>query len=112
MFRLINIHAFLQNCLIIQQKSDAEIEYFLEKYSLMASKSHSNKSAVSFESNPYKVDSGGGIPLPSIHYHPRMWAGNVFGHVCLSVCLSVRPSVQAITFELLHTKTSFLVGQV
>ena len=21
------------------------------------------------------------------NYHPRMWVGNVFGHVCLSVCL-------------------------
>ena len=27
-----------------------------------------------------------------------MRVGNVFGHVCVSVC----PSVQAITFELLH----------
>ena len=26
-------------------------------------------------------------------YHPRMWVGNVFGHVCLSVCLSVCMSV-------------------
>ena len=39
------------------------------------------------------------------NYHPRMRVGNVFGHVCLSVCLSV----QAITFELLDIKTSFLV---
>ena len=28
-----------------------------------------------------------------IHYHPRMWVGNVFGHVCLSVCLCVCVSV-------------------
>ena len=55
------------------------------------------------------------------HYYPRMWVGNVFSHVCLSVhlsvCLSVRPSVhpsvcmsvQAITFEPLHIETLFLV---
>ena len=44
-------------------------------------------------------------------YHPRMWVGDVFGHVCLSVCLSVSVflSVQAITFELLDIETSFLV---
>ena len=40
-------------------------------------------------------------------YRPRMWVGNVFSH--LSVCLSVCPSVQAITFEPLHIETSFLV---
>ena len=34
-----------------------------------------------------------------------MCVGNVFGHVCLSVCLSV----QAITFEPLDIETSFLV---
>ena len=39
------------------------------------------------------------------HYHPRVRIGNVFGHVCLSVCLSV----QAITFEPLDIETSFLV---
>ena len=46
-----------------------------------------------------------------------MQVGNVFGRVCLCVCLSicvcvclsVCPSVQAITFELLHIETSFLV---
>ena len=47
------------------------------------------------------------------HYHPRMWVGNVFGHVCLSVCLCVCLSVflpvQAITFEPLNIETSFLV---
>ena len=53
-----------------------------------------------------------------------MWVGNVFGHVCVSVCLSiclcvcvsvylcvclsVFLSVQAITFELLDIETSFL----
>ena len=50
-------------------------------------------------------------------YHPRMRVGNVFGHVCLSaclsvylcVCLSVFLSVQAITFEMLDIETSFLV---
>ena len=39
--------------------------------------------------------------------------GNVFSHVCLcvcvSVCLSAYPSVQPITFEMLHRETSFLV---
>ena len=57
-----------------------------------------------------------------IHYHPRMLVGNVFScvclsahlSVCLSVCLSVACpsvylSVQAITFDLLHIGTSFLV---
>ena len=47
------------------------------------------------------------------YYDPRMRIGNVFSHVCLSVylsvCLSVFLSVQAITFELLHIETSFLV---
>ena len=52
-----------------------------------------------------------------------MHVGNVFSHVCLCVCLFVCVcvclslcvsvcvclSVQAITFELLHTQTSFLV---
>ena len=50
-------------------------------------------------------------------YHPRMRVGNVFGHVCLSMCLSVHLcvcvsvclSVQTITFEPLHIGTSFLV---
>ena len=32
-------------------------------------------------------------------YHPCMWIGNVFGHVCLYVYLSVFLSVQAINFE-------------
>ena len=40
-----------------------------------------------------------------IYYHPCMCLGNVFGHVCLSVFLSV----QAITFEPLDIETSFLV---
>ena len=31
-------------------------------------------------------------------YHPRMRVGNVFGHVCVSVCLSLFLSVQAVTF--------------
>ena len=43
------------------------------------------------------------------NYHPRMRVGNVFGRVCLCVCLSVCPSVQTITFELLDIETSFLV---
>ena len=51
------------------------------------------------------------------YYHPRIRVGNVFSRVCLSVCLSVSLSiclsmcisVQAITFELLHIETSFLV---
>ena len=38
-----------------------------------------------------------------------MRVGDVFGHACLSVCVSVFLSVQAITFELLDIKTSFLV---
>ena len=42
-------------------------------------------------------------------YHQRMRVGNVFGYVCLSVCVSVFLSVQAITFELLDIETSFLV---
>ena len=39
-----------------------------------------------------------------------MQVGNVFGHVCLCVCLSlsVCPSVQTITFEPLDIETSFL----
>ena len=51
----------------------------------------------------------------SIATYPRMWVGNVFGHVCLAVCLSVClsvclcPSVQTITFEPLDIETSFLV---
>ena len=36
-----------------------------------------------------------------------MRVGNVFGHVCLSVCVFL--SVQAITFEPLDIETSFLV---
>ena len=36
-----------------------------------------------------------------------MWVGNVFSHVCLSVCLFL--PVQAITFEPLDIETSFLV---
>ena len=42
-------------------------------------------------------------------YHPCMRVSNVFGHVCLSVSLSVFLSVQAITFEPLNIETSFLV---
>ena len=38
-----------------------------------------------------------------------MREGNVFGHVRLCVYVSVRPSVQNITFEPLHIETSFLV---
>ena len=38
-----------------------------------------------------------------------MRVGNVFGHVCLCVCLSVFLFVQAIPFELLDIETSFLV---
>ena len=41
-----------------------------------------------------------------IYYHPRMRVGNVFGHVCLSVFLSV----QAITFEPLDIETYFWYG--
>ena len=48
-------------------------------------------------------------PVSTNYYHPRMRVGNVFGHVCVSVCLSVCLSVQAITFKLLHIKTSCLV---
>ena len=44
----------------------------------------------------------------NVYYHPRMRVGNVFGRVCLSVCVSVCLSVQTITFEPLHTGTSFL----
>ena len=51
------------------------------------------------------------------YYHPRMWVGNVFGRVCLCVCVSVCLcvcvsvflSVQAITFEPLDIETSFMV---
>ena len=39
-----------------------------------------------------------------------MQVGNVFGDVCLSVCVSVFLSVQAITFELFDIETSFLGG--
>ena len=52
-------------------------------------------------------DPGGNVPIH--YYHPRMWVGNVFGHVCLCVCLSVCLSVQAITFQPLDIETSFLV---
>ena len=40
-----------------------------------------------------------------------MRVGNVFGHVCvcMSVCVSVFLSVQAITFEPFDIETSFLV---
>ena len=38
-------------------------------------------------------------------YYLCMQVGNVFSHVCVSVCLSI----QAITFELLHIETSSLV---
>ena len=38
-----------------------------------------------------------------------MRVGNVFSRVCSSICLAVCLSVQAITFELLHIGTSFLV---
>ena len=48
--------------------------------------------------------------LERLHcYHLRMRVGNVFGHVCLSVCVSVFLSVQVITFESLDIETSFLV---
>ena len=43
------------------------------------------------------------------YYHPRMRVGNVFSCVCMSVCMSVFLSVQAITFEPLDIETSFLV---
>ena len=43
------------------------------------------------------------------NYHPRMRVGNVFGRVCLCVCLSVCPPVQTVTFEPLDIETSFLV---
>ena len=42
-------------------------------------------------------------------YHQRMRVGTVFSHTCLSVCLSMCPSVQAITFEPLHIECSFMV---
>ena len=51
-------------------------------------------------------------------YHPRMWVGNVFGHVCLCVCVSVCVSVclsvcvsvcSGYNFEPLNMETSFLV---
>ena len=38
------------------------------------------------------------------YYHPLMWVGNVFGHVCMYLLF-----VQAIPFEPLHIETSFLV---
>ena len=40
-----------------------------------------------------------------------MWVGNVFGHVCVSDCVSVCLflSVQAITFEPFDIETLFLV---
>ena len=41
--------------------------------------------------------------VENVYYHPRMRVGNVFSHVCLSVCLSV----QAITFELYYIDISF-----
>ena len=47
------------------------------------------------------------------HYDRRMGVSNVFSYVCVCVCLyvceSVFLSVQAITFELLHKETLFLV---
>ena len=48
----------------------------------------------------------------AIYYHPRMWVGNIFGRVCLSVCQSLCPSVQTITFEPLDIETSFFGMQV
>ena len=36
--------------------------------------------------------------------HPRVWRGNTFSCVCLSVC-----RVRALRFESLHPETSFLV---
>ena len=42
-------------------------------------------------------------------YHLHMRIGNVFSHVCVSVCLSVFLSVQAITLEPLDIETSFLI---
>ena len=48
-------------------KPDAKIEYYIENYSLMVFESHSNKSAVLFESNLYTVDSGGrGFYFPAL----------------------------------------------
>ena len=41
-------------------------------------------------------------------YHPRMWIGNNFTQVFLSVCLFV----QAIAFELLNLGTSFLLYRI
>ena len=38
-----------------------------------------------------------------------MQVGNVFGHVCLYVCLSVFLSVQAMTFEQLDIETLVFV---
>ena len=50
------------------------------------------------------------VVLKVLHiYHPRMRVGNVFGHVCVCVCLSVFLSFQAITFEPLDIETSILV---
>ena len=49
------------------------------------------------------------IEINSNFYHPRMQIGNVFGHICLCVCVSVFLSVQAITVEPLDIETSFLV---
>ena len=55
----------------------------------------------------------GGNMVANHNYHPHMRVSNVFGHVCLCVCvslyLSVFLSVQAITFEPLDIETSFLV---
>ena len=47
--------------------------------------------------------------LAVYNYHPQMLVGNVFSHVCLSVCLFVFLPVHAITFEPLDIETSFLV---
>ena len=49
--------------------------------------------------------------LRSSGYHPRMRISNVLSHICLSVCVCVCvcSSVQAVTLELLHIETSYLV---
>ena len=48
-----------------------------------------------------------GITLLSNIYHHHMWVGNVFSDVCVSVCVPMFLSVQAITFEPLDVETSF-----
>ena len=53
----------------------------------------------------YKLGEHGVLRVLKAFYHLHMWVGHIFGHVCLSVFLSV----QAITFEPLDIETSFLV---